>query len=621
MRYILSVLLTVSAFAQTPTAPFDRSFNGDVNNENKTSSGSAWADIDGDGDLDVFVSAYLNENNLLYENVDGELKLMKSGPVVNDAGLSSGATFGDYDNDGFPDLFVANQQGQDNFLYRNLGGKGFERVTSSPIATDQGDSYSAAWADFDNDGFLDLYVANMGRSKDFMYRNKRDGTFERVRNEMTEQSFSTFSAAPADFDNDGDMDLFLAEFGFATPNSLWKNNGDGTFERIKDSPIVTDEGMSMGASWGDPDNDGDLDLYVTNGFFFQGGEQNCQYYKNNGNGTFTKVTLGPLVSEVNGHATSSWADYDNDGDLDLWVSVYRGRSLLFRNEGNDQWTKITEGTPIGFIGYRDSSSWGDVDRDGDLDLLVTHWEGQNDLLFTNQGNANHWLYVKLAGTKSNRMGVGARIVAETTIGGQKVRQFRQILTNTGARGQSAPEAHFGLGDATKIEKLTVHWPSGATQELTGLDADRIITVREGEGVIASMKATVKPPLETNPLGVLTEAWQKGGLEEVRRVYAAMPAARADLMITPPYLANQLAISENPPTADELAAIAQLQTVRFPAAADAAFNAAEFLRGQGRMEEAKRLYQRALDLEPKDTAVAKGDRAHLVATAKRYLKKR
>lgn len=292
------VALAPPGAAQTARAPFQRSFSGAINNLGVITSGVAWADYDGDGDLDLFASAFENENNILFENLGGrKFRRVDARPVTGDAGNSSGAAWADFDNDGRPDLAVANQAGQDNFLYRNLGGGRFERV-EGPVTQDRGDSYSVSWADYDGDGLLDLFVSNMGGPRDFLYHNLGAGKFARVDSGVfAARRGASFTSTWGDYDGDGRVDLFVADAGRSTPNRLYHNLGGGRFELVTDGALGVDVAQSKGAAWGDFDNDGDLDLYVANGGFEDDGRQTAFLYRNDG-GHLTRITTGPVVTEV-----------------------------------------------------------------------------------------------------------------------------------------------------------------------------------------------------------------------------------------------------------------------------------------------------------------------------------
>jgi hypothetical protein len=233
-------------------------------------------DYDGDGDLDLFVTngydvsaeAPTGQPNRLYRNDGlGAFVEITTGALATAEGISSGHTWGDYDNDGDLDVFITNQQDQNNFLFRNDGNDTFVPIDNVPQVTDGGHSYTAAWVDVDGDGWLDLFVANGGLSHagvNGLYRGAGDGRFEKItEGDLVTDVAATCGIAWGDFDNDGDPDLFLASTGFAPPsnnNFFYRNEGGWAFTRIENAPVVSDGSPSCAATWVDVDNDLDLDL-------------------------------------------------------------------------------------------------------------------------------------------------------------------------------------------------------------------------------------------------------------------------------------------------------------------------------------------------------------------------
>ena len=462
------------------TDPFTKITEGDIVNDVGCSIGCSWGDYDNDGYLDLFVANW-EENNFLYRNnCNGTFTKITTGEIVTDGGNSGGCSWGDYDNDGYLDLFVSNWD-ENNFLYRNNGNGTFTKITTGEIVTDGGTSFGASWGDYDNDGYLDLFVANGGPEveNNFLYKNNGDGTFTKVTTvPIVTDGGQSLSGNWADYDNDGYLDLFVANVD--ENDFLYNNNGDGTFTRITEGPVVNDMGKSHGGSWGDYDNDGFSDLFVANG----GCEvaNNC-LYKNNGDGTFTKVTTGPIVSDSGSSTGSSWGDYDNDGDLDLFVAnSYGMHNFLYENKGDGTFTKITNGL---IVSYGGMLCLGDYDNDGDLDLFATQWD-QNNHLYANNGNNNNWVNIKCIGVKSNTSAIGAKIRLKANINGSPIWQLREISGQNGMRTQNSLNAEFGLGDATVIDSIIIKWPSGIIQILTDVDLNQFLTITEQSQISVSI---------------------------------------------------------------------------------------------------------------------------------------
>ena len=608
-------LLVVPAAAQAPRAPFSTVFAGPVNNAGITSGGAAWGDCDGDGDDDLFVANMGNFDNSLFINQgDGRLVPAPASPATGDGGQSSGASWADFDNDGRLDLFVANQMNQDDFLYRNVGGCAFERVGDAVPATAQGDGYTAAWADFDNDGLVDLFVPGNRGQRSHLYRNLGRNGFGRVSaGPLGDLRTTAYSPAWGDMDGDGDQDLFIATEGADDPNLLFRNLGDGRFEQVAEGPVADDAGVSSGGSWGDHDNDGDLDLFVSNGGYY-GPEAPGTLYENLGRGTFRRVQGQPLTDEPRSGQTAAWGDYDNDGDLDLAQCAYRRGVLLYRNDGAGAFTRIERGVLVNSPGYAVSCTWADFDRDGRLDLMTTAWENQNDLLWRNEGREGGWLALRLEGTSSNRAALGARVTAQARIGGRAVTQTREISGQTGSRGQSSLEVHLGLGDAAVVERLHVRWPSGRETVLRDVAANQFLAVREGEGIVAASPARSRDDVVTAPNA--TAAIASAGLDGLAglldRAAAARTLDRGALELLLAFIEGGM-VEDGEPTLAAYALIAR----HFPASSQAAFGRAEMLRALGRVDEAAALYGTVLALVGQEDALPERHRRVILATARRY----
>ncbi|MBA7531335.1 hypothetical protein ES705_23547 [subsurface metagenome] len=476
--YIALVLSTGCLFGQY----FTRITEGAMVNDGGGSYGTALGDFNNDGFIDLFVTNCCNGRNFLYtNNRDGNFSKITTGNIVNDEASSQGSSWGDYDNDGDLDLFVTNVGDSNNYLYKNNSDGTFSKITTGEIVNDGGNSYGASWGDFNNDGYVDLFVPNAGNTKNYLYKNNGDGTFTKITTGIiVNDSGSSAGASWGDFDNDGDLDLFVAN-NYNQNNFLYKNNGDGSFTKVTTGSIVNDGGNSIGGSWGDYDNDGDLDLFVTNGWWDE--SQNNFLYQNDGDGTFTKVTSGDIVNDWSNSFGSSWGDFDNDGDLDLFVTneEYNNNNLLYSNNGDGSFAKISCDM-VDFMAYSLGTSWGDYDNDGFLDLFVANDNEQNNFLFHNNGNSNNWINIKCIGIQSNVSAIGAKVRVNAIIGGNSVWQLNEISGQTGGGlgGQNSLNAEFGLGDATLIDTMIIEWPSGITEVFTEVAINQFLTITEDE---------------------------------------------------------------------------------------------------------------------------------------------
>jgi len=438
---------------------------GDPTTDAFRSIGCAWSDYDAAGDPDLFVAnegLVDNNNNMYVNNGNGTFSGLTTGDVVSDGARSQGGTWGDFNNDGYPDLFVSNANGDDNILYENTNGVLYE-AGIDPLTSDGGNSNGAAWADYDNDGYLDLFVANGGENN-FLYHNNGNGTFSKVNTGpvVTDGGAST-SAAWCDYDLDGDVDLFVPNTGWNV-NFLYTNNGDGTFTKVTTGDVVSDAGESFGGSWGDYDNDGYPDLYVP-----QSGQDNLMYH-NNGDGTFTKITDGIMVNDGIRSRSSGWGDLNLDGHLDLFVVNRNVNSHVHINNGDGTFNSFLINPAVDGYG----GAWNDYDLDGDLDLFICQYNRVNHL-YEYTGTGNHWLKVKCIGVTSNRDAVGAKVKIRTGSDWQT----REINTQSGFGGQGDLVIEFGIGANSSVNEIIIEWPSsGIVWDSTNVAADQMLIIHE-----------------------------------------------------------------------------------------------------------------------------------------------
>ncbi len=457
---------------------FGKASAATIGSEVSAAQGGSWADADADGDLDLFVANASNQNEFFYvNNGNGTFTKNTTSAIATDGGSTLNASWGDYDRDGDLDLYLANFN-QANTLFENNGNGSFTKITTGAIVTDRELSSGSSWIDVDNDGDLDIFATNFGPNES-LYRNNGDRTFtkETTGGLVNDRGF-TQSASWADFDNDGDMDVFLANDRNEN-NALFANNGDGTFTKVTNSPVVSDGGNSFGGSWGDYDNDGDFDLFVTNA-----GTQSDFFYRNEGNGAFTKITEGPHVTEGAASQASGWSDFDNDGDLDLFVTTVDRESFMYANNGDGSFTKLLDNPFRSEVQNATSASWGDYDNDGDSDLFVTV-NGGSSVLYVNAGNGNHSVKIKCVGVMSNTTAIGAKVRVKATINGKSVWQVRQIAQQSGFNSHNSLLAEFGLGDATQVDSIKVEWPSKKVDVLVKVAAGSYVITEGSTTAVAN----------------------------------------------------------------------------------------------------------------------------------------
>ncbi len=385
-----------------------------------------------------------------------------------------------------------------NALYRNNGTGGFTKVTTGVQATTSERAHAGVWGDVNNDGWLDFFVANFANlstpvAKDnALYRSDGQGGFVRQSfGPKTAGNDLSFNAAWGDFNNDGWLDLFVPQGGVAPVDQrslLYRNDRAGNLALVPDSTITAEAANSIACAWGDLNNDGWLDLFVGRSY----GRTNA-LYRNNGDGSFTAIADSVVTLDAATSGRGAWADYDNDGWLDLFVSnlgpidavnlvsLAEGNNALCHNNGDGTFTQITTGSLVNDGGYSTGCAWGDYDNDGFPDLFVANgWitASQNNFLYRNNGNTNSWLNLRLIGTVSNRSAIGAKVRVRATIGGKTVWQLREISGGGNCGSQNDLQANFGLGDATKADLVRIEWPSGTVTELRDVAPKRFLTVTE-----------------------------------------------------------------------------------------------------------------------------------------------
>ena len=444
--------------------------------------GVAWSDYDNDGDVDFWGGWQLWTNG--------------SNPEFAPTAMEHGGIWGDYDNDGDLDRFnslTANQPGGVR-LERNDGGGTFTLQSFPPLEDDGVPpepprslhrSNAACWTDLDKDGYLDLYIGGfdygtLNAPPDMVARNEGNGTFSIAWSEMYYQVFlGDYLYRPArgvtscDFDRDFDQDVYVANYHLQ-PNFLWINEtSSGSIVLTNDASDrgVAGAAHSIGPAWGDFDNDGYFDLFVAN--FAHSGQEQSHFYENSGppDYTFTDKT-GTGLAYQESIANPALGDYDNDGDLDLFLTtVYPGdRAVLYSNNGNWTFSNVTASVGLDHIHETEQQAWADFDDDGDLDLVT---DGK---IYVNDGNSNHWLKLKLrGGSNVNRAAIGTQV--EITLPGD-YKVARQVEGGMAEfNNQNDLTLHFGLGANSGNVTMTVRWPNGSTcSPQTDLGVDRLYSL-------------------------------------------------------------------------------------------------------------------------------------------------
>jgi enediyne biosynthesis protein E4 len=427
---------------------------------------SAWIDIDRDGDPDLMAS----DSDLpgadvwLYRN-DGDGTFTDVTAAAGFAAVSlRSMAWGDVDNDGWPDLAGTTYASRSRTrLFRNRGDGTFEEIGAQAGLVAAQIPWRVAWADYDRDGRLDLYQANLG--PDYLYHREPDGTFVEVASTagVTDPAGSN-EAAWGDLDNDGWPDLYVGNDG---ADRLYRNDRDGTFSDVTAQAGVSDAFDSVSACWADLDADGWQDLYVVDI-----GAPSNRLYRNLGDGTFDDVTAPAGVGDVGDGRTCSALDADNDGFLDLFASNHIHDNRLFRANGDGTFADIAPAAGLAQPFDTFNAAWGDVDGDGDLDAFVVGHSGNR--LFRNDGPSGGFVHLTLVGRASNRSAIGARAVL---LGGVSA-PSRTVEGSGGAYGQDSVTLEFGVGARPGPFRLRLRWPSGAVRILSGVPSGSRLTVVE-----------------------------------------------------------------------------------------------------------------------------------------------
>ena len=514
-------------------------------------SGAGFADIDNDGDLDLYIvnipgpftetsskpSLHFKKTtttpaNILYRNNgNGTFTDITDTAKVGDTGYGMGCVFADYNGDGNVDLYVTNYR--ENVLYRNNGNGTFTDVTKIAGVSCPLWSTGAAFADYDGDNDLDLYVCNYVKydlekfeqqkkeslqsgkfvpnalnptvfepQDNVFYRNNGDGTFTDITDEagVAAPGGRSMQAIFSDFDNDNDMDLYVAND--TSENHVYRNEGNKTFSDVSADSWAADFRGSMGLAAGDYDADGDIDIFISHWI-----DQEYVLYRNllqEDEGTqknnpkrirFVDESYSAMLAEVTlkeiGWGTSLF-DYDNDGDLDIFVAngstfqkldqpevLIPQHNQLFQNEGGGTFSDVSKSTGISNLPARVSrgTAFGDYDNDGDVDIFISNNYARPTLLRNNANdlsNSNNWLHVKLAGENPNRNAIGAKIHLKTT----DSTQIREIYAGESYMSANSFIAEFGLGKATQVKMLQVIWTNGKIQTLQNISVNQLIQITQ-----------------------------------------------------------------------------------------------------------------------------------------------
>ena len=479
--------------------------DGSMSMPDRMGGGLAAADVDADGDIDLYLVAGDGVPNQLYRN-DGDNRFTEIAATV---GLDmvhkgSGPAFGDIDGDGDLDLFVGSVRGDAHYLMRQDAGTFVDVTAVSGIAISAANTFSASFSDYDMDGDLDLALAHWGNpgaaDTETLWENNGDGTFFSASIpsgvagailtpalDAPPGSLQDYSFAPTftDLDNDADPDLVIAA-DFQT-SQVFRNNGDGTFDLITDRDVFQDD-SGMGSAVGDYDNDGDMDWFVT--AIMDDPSPTDPYrgnhlYRNNGDGSFENVSAAAGIADGGWGWGACMQDFDNDGDLDIFhvngfdagfvaQKYLEDQVRYFESQGDGTFVERASELGLSSTGQGRGLGCFDSDRDGDIDIFISNNDHESDadnFYVNNLDSPNHYLGIQLDGCGTNTACIGARI--EVSDGATT--QVREIRAGNNYVSQNPAEAHFGLGDSAVVE-VHIRWPDGVRSDYQGVSANQFLTL-------------------------------------------------------------------------------------------------------------------------------------------------
>ncbi len=494
--FLLTILLSSDSFSQNFVKMTDTTNPIVTDVFTGLYFGSSWIDINNDNLLDLYVN-----RKAIYKNL-GNGNFIQLESILGSQSPNLSNTWSDFNNDGYIDLFVTSTGAPNSFLYKNNGNETFTKITTGEI----GDSayntgWGNAWADYDNDGYTDLIIVaangfGIVNHPNRLYHNNGNGTFNRVNMPSLTDTLAPFTIPTwTDYDQDGDMDLFIGTGpgGSASYDYLYKNllkeTGTANLVRLNLPPLTTD--LVDGQVWNtiDYDNDGDLDAFLTN----YASSITNNLYKNN-NGTYEKMTaaqVGPIVSDLGLFLTNLWGDFDNDGDLDCFVTRQGGASAYYNNNGNGTFSLFDTIAVVTQSGGCNGATAGDYDNNGTLDLYVTGSTTTKGLFRNDLTNGNKWLKIKCTGggamnNLSNKSAIGTKVKAKATINGVPVWQYREVLAQNSFNSMNMLNVHMGFGNASVIDSLIIIWPRGLKEVFTNVSLNNFYEAKEGQGIVSGI---------------------------------------------------------------------------------------------------------------------------------------
>ncbi len=492
---VLLMLLTQSLFSQTFRKVTDNTnpVVSDPGNPASSYTGAAWIDFNNDGLLDLYAC-----RKVLYKNIGGG-NFVKVNTSLNSAVAVLSTTWADYNNDGFIDCYVVSTVNSNSALYKNNGDETFTRITTGDIGDSAySTGWGCTWGDYNNDGFADLVIAaanNFGivNHPARFFHNNGDGSFTKIDTTHFAETLAPYTVPTfSDYDMDGDMDLFIGSGPAGTLardfnyRNLLVETATPYLSRLDTGVLGADLVDGQNYSFIDYDNDGDLDAYLTN---YRFGSPN-NLYRNEGNGYYTKMTaaqVGRIVSDSGSSLSNVWSDFDNDGDIDCYVTNDNSfTTRYYSNNGNGSFTRV-DSIAVRENGPKYGAIAGDYDNDGDIDLYVSGAILTKALYENITGNGNKWVTLKCVGVSTNKSAIGTRVRVKATINGQSVWQLREINSQNSFNSMSMLNVHFGLGNASVIDSIIVEWPRSSRQVFTNVSVNSRYNLIEGQSLVSGIE--------------------------------------------------------------------------------------------------------------------------------------
>ncbi|MDT8414829.1 MAG: FG-GAP-like repeat-containing protein [Flavobacteriaceae bacterium] len=543
--YLLFLFLSVSLFSFSQILFTDVTTSSGIAFNAETTESACWGDFDNDGDQDLLLTTNVqnhlmrNDGNDTFTDVSADVNLTE---VVH----NTGCAFTDFNNDGNLDIYIVSLNGEidEDLLYVNSGIGGgfvFQRVLSlvSDITVSGGRNRGVSVLDFNRDGLLDIWVNSFFQDK--LYRNNDSLSFTNVAASVgiSENNIIEVANVPTDLNNDGWIDVFTGNRS-SVPNSLYINNGNGTFTDLANTAGINATGLGMGVLSFDYDNDLDMDLYWTTWPHAEGESVPIQdfqpntLYQNQGNLTFIDVTAATGTGDATGWGISAnTADIDNDRFIDFFVSngfsASSTQSVLLHNNGGTNFTDITNASFGNITWDARGVAFADYDNDGDMDVVLTGGSGVDTKLWRNDtNNSNNWVTFNLIGTNSNRLAIGARV--EVSAGGETT--VKEVSGGAGRGSFNSLPLEFGLSSANSVSSVVVRWPNGDREEFLNFAANQIHNIEEGTGNLLSLdenQLLAQIKIFPNPVSdVLNLNIATGNFLEAVQVYSALGQQILDL---------------------------------------------------------------------------------------------